>query len=154
MSEHETLELELRSMRPRAASAELRRRVINQLETSAPLQSQRSWSVALAGALAAACLAAVALWRTGDPHAQSNQNGSTANVASAADIADLPTVGGELFRSKVGNIGAQRAFESIGIDLREIKPGESDRLRVEKGRGKLFLRYLGDSAGCLPGQHR
>ncbi|HJS06232.1 MAG TPA: hypothetical protein VJ809_01185 [Pirellulales bacterium] len=93
MSEHETLELELRSMRPRAASAELRRRVINQLETSAPLQSQRSWSVALAGALAAACLAAVALWRTGDPHAQSNQNGSTSNVASAADIADLsPTV--------------------------------------------------------------
>jgi hypothetical protein len=89
MSEHETLELELRSMRPRAASAELRRRVINQLETSAPLQSQRSWSVALAGALAAACLAAVALWRTGDPHAQSNQNGSTTNVASAADIADL-----------------------------------------------------------------
>jgi hypothetical protein len=93
MSEYDPLELELRSVRPRAASAELRRRIIDRLETSSPAQAQRSWNVAFAGALAAACLAAVALWRTDDPRAKSNPNGSTANVESATDAADAsPTV--------------------------------------------------------------
>lgn len=93
MSQYDALEIELRSMRPRAASAEIRRRVIDQLENSAPPQSQRSWSIAFAGALAAACLAAVALWRTGDPRAKSDPKGSTANVVSAVDATELsPTV--------------------------------------------------------------
>jgi hypothetical protein len=93
MSQYDPLELELRGMRPRAASAELRRRVIDRLETSAPPQSQRSWSVAFAGALAAACLVAVALWRTDDPRAKPDPNGSTGKVASEAVTAEAsPTV--------------------------------------------------------------
>jgi hypothetical protein len=93
MSQFDPLELELRSIRPRAASADLKRRIIDELETSAPSPSNRSWSVAFAGALAAACLVAVALWRTGNPRAKSDHRGSTANVASAADAPDAsPTV--------------------------------------------------------------
>jgi hypothetical protein len=93
MSQYDPLELELRLLRPRAASAELKRRVMDQLEPSATPRSQPSWNVAFAGALAAACLVAVALWRTGEPRAKSDPNASTVKVAPTADTSDLsPTV--------------------------------------------------------------
>ena len=95
MNQSDRLELELRSLSPRDASAELRRRIVDRLDLpvpSRPAESRRLWSVALAGGLAAACLAAIGLWSSDEPLTKPGHNGLS-NMASANDgFADLPTV--------------------------------------------------------------
>ena len=53
------LEALLTALRPHEVSSELRQRVAERLGNSSPQRRQRSWQIALAGGLAAACLAAV-----------------------------------------------------------------------------------------------
>jgi hypothetical protein len=65
MSEaRDPLEAELSALRPHEVSPELRRRVAERLAEHAPAKRRRLWWFALAGGLAAACLAAV-LFRWG-----------------------------------------------------------------------------------------
>jgi hypothetical protein len=91
MNPQDSLELELRELRPRAASAAFRRIVIERLNTRAQLPPQRTWNVALAGALAAACLAAIGLWRS-DLQDGTNENGVPSLAVSPKDFDLLPTV--------------------------------------------------------------
>jgi hypothetical protein len=53
------LEALLSALRPHEVSSELRQRVAMRLGDSAPKKRRRPWRIALAGGLAAACLAAV-----------------------------------------------------------------------------------------------
>ena len=53
------LEALLSAVRPHEVSSELRQRVAKRLGNSPPQRRQRPWQIALAGGLAAACLAAV-----------------------------------------------------------------------------------------------
>jgi hypothetical protein len=91
MSPHELLELELREMRPRGASPELKRRIVEQLESRRTLEAHRSWGVALAGGLAAACLAAISLWWSDDPREKPIENGY-GPLAVSPDVDLGPTV--------------------------------------------------------------
>jgi hypothetical protein len=59
------LEAELASLRPHEISPALRRRVAERLAEAPSAQRRRLWSFVLAGGLAAACLAALLLWRGG-----------------------------------------------------------------------------------------
>ena len=56
---YDPLESELESLRPRGVSPDLQRRIAERLAATHPERARLSWSPALAGALAAACLAAV-----------------------------------------------------------------------------------------------
>jgi hypothetical protein len=61
---HDPLEVELLEMLPREVSPELKRRIGRRLTDVASAAPRPRWGVALAGALAAACLAAILLgWR-------------------------------------------------------------------------------------------
>jgi hypothetical protein len=91
MNPHDPLELELRELRPRAARPEWKRRIALQLESRALRATHRSWGVALAGALAAACLAAIGLWRS-DLRDETNENGAPSLAVSSNDFDLLPTV--------------------------------------------------------------
>jgi hypothetical protein len=91
MNPFDPLETELLALRPRAPSAELKRRVVDRLDTFARQPTHRPWEIALAGALAAACLAAIALWRN-DPQGESKPVAGQRG-APAADRDDAgPTV--------------------------------------------------------------
>jgi hypothetical protein len=93
MNPHDPLELELRELRPRGASADWKRQIVERLESPSPRASHRSWDVALAGALAAACLAAISLWRSDEPRRETNVNGSPSLAISPLENVDLgPTV--------------------------------------------------------------
>jgi hypothetical protein len=93
MSPHDLLESELRAMRPRKASAELRRRIVDQLDNHEPIVSYRSWGIALAGGLAAACLAAISLWWSDDSREKTNDNVPSSFAVSPPVHLDLgPTV--------------------------------------------------------------
>jgi hypothetical protein len=60
------LEAELSALQPREVSPGLRRRVAKRLAEAQPPKPRHLWRIALAGGLAAACLAAVLLrWRAG-----------------------------------------------------------------------------------------
>jgi hypothetical protein len=59
------LEAELMAFRPPEVSPELRRRVAGRLASSTAEKDRRPWRIALAGGLAAACLAALFLGRDG-----------------------------------------------------------------------------------------
>src|SRR5687768_5677811 len=62
------LELELRALVPRKVSPALKQRIAQRLAQSADVPSHSSWGVALAGALAAACVAAILFgWRSNAP---------------------------------------------------------------------------------------
>jgi hypothetical protein len=91
MNLQDPLEFELRELRPRAASAEWKRRIVERLEGPSPRAAQRSWGVALAGALAAACLAAIGLWRS-DLRDGTNENGVSSRAVSPTDFDPPPTV--------------------------------------------------------------
>jgi hypothetical protein len=58
---HDSLEAELKSLRPREVSAGFKRHVAERLAETQTLSRPWPWSAALAGGLAAACLAAVLL---------------------------------------------------------------------------------------------
>src|SRR3954451_18100774 len=63
---NDPLEDELSAFRPIEVSPELRRRIAERLAHPAPLGSRRPWTIALAGAFAAAGLAAILLgWGVG-----------------------------------------------------------------------------------------
>jgi len=61
---HDQLEVELAALRPHDASPELRQRIDDHRAHSMPPRTRWRWGLALAGGLAAACLAAV-LFRWG-----------------------------------------------------------------------------------------
>ncbi len=61
---HDQLEVELSALRPHGASPELRQRIDDRRAHSMPPRTRWLWGLALAGGLAAACLAAV-LFRWG-----------------------------------------------------------------------------------------
>jgi hypothetical protein len=56
------LEAELAALRPQEVSPGLRRRLARRLAEAPPAKGRRRWRLALAGGLAAACLAVVLLW--------------------------------------------------------------------------------------------
>jgi hypothetical protein len=62
--EVDPFEAELLALRPLGVSPDLRRRVAERLAESPPGKPRRLWQVALAGGLAAACLAAAFYWWT------------------------------------------------------------------------------------------
>ena len=66
MNEHfEPLEAELRRLAPRKVSPALKQRIGQRLAQTAEVESRSSWGVVLAGALAAACVAAILFgWRS------------------------------------------------------------------------------------------
>jgi hypothetical protein len=93
MSPHDQFELELREMRPRGASAKLKRRIADRLDERARVLTHRSWGVALASGLAAACLAAIALWRNDHPREKTGENvPRPLAVSPTQDIGLGPTV--------------------------------------------------------------
>jgi hypothetical protein len=92
MNAHDSLELELREMRPRGASQELKRRIVEQLESRPPLVSHRPWGIALASSLAAACLAAISLWWSNGGRETTNNNGFRSHAVSPKDLDFGPTV--------------------------------------------------------------
>jgi len=67
----DALEAELSALLPQEVSPGLRRRVAERLGAAAPAKTRPRWVIALAGGLAAACLAAIFLWwcvgRHGEP---------------------------------------------------------------------------------------
>jgi hypothetical protein len=93
MNPQDPLELELRELRPRAAAAEWKRQIVERLESPSPRASHRSWGIALAGSLAAACLVAISLWRNDDHRGQSTSKASGPLTVSPVESSDLePTV--------------------------------------------------------------
>ena len=93
MSPHDQLETELRALRPRGAAPELRRRIVDRLDHRTQIIEHRAWDIALAGALAAACLAAISLWWSDDPREKTNDNAPRSLAVSPPVHVDLgPTV--------------------------------------------------------------
>jgi hypothetical protein len=60
--ELDPFEVELLALRPQDLSPGLRRRVAERLAEAVPAKRRRPWRLALAGCLAAACVAAVCFW--------------------------------------------------------------------------------------------
>jgi hypothetical protein len=85
------LETELQSLRPCDASPHLRRRIAERLNVRQAQASNRPWpwSVALAGALAAAAVAAVLVWSEGRLH-QEPWPGETERPGRLAVRKDAP----------------------------------------------------------------
>ena len=71
---YDPIEAELESMRPRGVSPELKRRVGERLSVTHLERAGLPWSPALAGALAAACLAAVLLGWSGRKSERTENN--------------------------------------------------------------------------------
>ena len=93
MSPQDPLELELRKLRPRAASAEWKQQIVERLESQPQRASHRTWGVALASGLAAACLAAISLWWSDDPRQNTNDDVPRSLAVSPPVHVDLgPTV--------------------------------------------------------------
>jgi hypothetical protein len=95
MNPSDPLERELRSLCPRDASAELRRRIVDRLDRPVPSrapESPRLRSVAFAGGLAAACLVAIGLWWSDEPLVKRGHEGFSNATSATEDFADLPTV--------------------------------------------------------------
>jgi hypothetical protein len=92
MNSHDPLEVELHGLRPRGATAQWKRRIVERLQAPPAHSSKRSWGIGLAGALAAACLAAIGMWRSEVPRANPSGNISSGVVSVDERGESLPTV--------------------------------------------------------------
>jgi hypothetical protein len=82
------LEDELSALRPHAISAALRRRVAERLIDSPPEEHRRPRWPALAGGLAAACLAAVIFWWRGDRSLEPKPIVVPSQISVSVDVDD------------------------------------------------------------------
>jgi hypothetical protein len=88
---YDPIEAELEALRPRGVSAELGRRIAERLSVTHMERQRWPWGPALAGALAAACLAAVLLgWRGRD--SEPSKNGGQPYAPIAVNGNAKPTV--------------------------------------------------------------
>lgn len=86
------LEAELAELRPREISPELKRRLAESLAETPAIRQPWPWSATLAGALAAACLAAVLLGWNSDRRFEPRQNNSQPLAPVAVNGDAKPTV--------------------------------------------------------------
>ncbi len=89
MSEpHDPLEAELSALLPREVSPDLRRRIAGRLADLPPARRRPFWRFALAGGLAASCLAAVLIRWGGGPHPGPGPIVDLPRPATAGEVGD------------------------------------------------------------------
>lgn len=98
MTEFDALETELAAMRPRQPSGELKTRIAEQLTSSPPRSNQTAphgvqRRVAIIGGLAAACLAAIVIWRELIPAMENGPTQASHDLLVAKDFdSESPSV--------------------------------------------------------------
>lgn len=137
MTEHDTLEAELAALRPREPSAELRQRIATLLASPSSVRRARQrvsvlWSGALAGGLAAACFAALVLWR-----------GEEREIEAETPAARFEPVAATAFDEALPSIWSYRSAltrSPEGLDDLLDKHG-ARTLRPERARAFVFARF-------------
>jgi len=88
MKSPDPLEVELSALEPQRISDQVRRQIAERLAATVPVRRRWIWKPALAGSLAAACLAAVAWWWLGGSRVDAPPEfvRSLPTAAAAADV--------------------------------------------------------------------